>query len=106
MRMHRRAAIAMVAALLLAWGTNGVHAAIVYLGQDPSFHWQAGEPQAAILGGNAARYAAGGAANPTILAVSDGSFGENLPGMLANQGLTLVTSITPAALASTNLSLY
>ena len=80
--------------------------AIVILGQDPSYHWQLNEGQSAQLGANAVTAAAGGASNPNILAVYDGSFGENLPGMLAHDGFTNVTSITPGSLGSINLSAF
>ncbi len=83
-------------------------AAIVYLGQDPSTHWQYGIQAAVVLGGNVARYAAGGASNPTIGIVEDGDFpgGPSTLGLLQHAGFTNLTEISPANLATTKLSQF
>src|SRR5262249_22866792 len=75
------------------------------LGQDVSYHWLANVHQAAVLGGNAARFAAGGLANPTIGIIEDGVFpgGPWTYGMLHAVGLTNLTEISPANLGTTNL---
>lgn len=104
MRNFMKLAVLAVAALGVAGPAKAGN--LVYLGQDPSYHWDNGQPGAAILGPNSATFAAGGASDPTVLAVSDGSFGENIAGMLNNAGFTHVTTISPAQLASTNLTGY
>ena len=78
---------------------------IVYLGQDPSTHWIYGIQAAVVLGGNLA-YAAGGASDPTIGIVEDGTFpgGPSTLGLLQHAGFTNLTEVSPADLATTDLS--
>jgi hypothetical protein len=104
----RTALLTLAAVLALGWAASPATAGIVYLGQDSSVHYDEGHPEGAVMAGNAVRFAANGAINPTVLIVdNNGSgFGGNVSAMLTSQGLTSLTVITPSQLSSTNLNNY
>jgi hypothetical protein len=103
----RSCALLLAAALLLVSAAGPARADIVYIGQDASVHWDIGFPEGATLGANAVRFAASGAVNPTIAVIesSDG-FGGSAAAMLASEGFTMVTVLTPAMFATATLSDY
>ncbi len=78
------------------------------MGMDPSTHWIYGIPAAVTLGSNVAQFAAGGVANPTIGIIEDGDFpgGPSTLGLLQHAGFTNLTEISPANLATTDLSQF
>ena len=80
---------------------------IVYLGIDPSEATHAAKPQARILAGNAARWAGGGVDQPRVAWVDGiGAFSSEVGVRLAEAGLTDLTEIQAASLASADLSAF
>ncbi len=75
---------------------------IVYMGTDPSNHYSS-HPMALTLASNAVK-TVGGGSNPNIAYVD--TFFGGTGTMLATDGFTNLTSLTPATLATANLSAY